>query len=388
MPAIQEDIRILGGYHPGSWIRNPSAYTTELTRNAPAVLVYSSNGVSRASLLDGFTITNTAVGGSTVGVTVQTGAEPEIRNNGMSGGNGNDSRGLEIISSRPLIANNIISAGIAGLNATGVYLQSSSDTELLNNTINAGTGNFTRGLHVFNTGARIEGNDISGGIAVNTSYGAFLDSAAGTTFQNNRIVGGIGSITYGMYIWNMGPLTINGNSIFGTTGIATMETTGVYVFNAQNTFLTNNIIHAGRQATTSNSRGVYVRDGLDSVFLYNNTIFGGRTGTLYSIGIETSGTAAPHVVNNIIVAGTGVPAALTRGFWHSGPNKPTRFLNNLILSINPAAIPFTGIATDYMNESEIDLYLTGGVPDPNYRDYRVSTAENPFRLLCQLHTGF
>ena len=58
------------------------------------------------------------------------------------------------------------------------------------------------------------------------------------------------------------------------------------------------------------------------------------------------------------------------------------------MSINPAAIPYSVPGNDWLNETEIDLYLTGGVPDPNYRNYRVSIAENPSAYFVNFIPGF
>jgi hypothetical protein len=189
--------------------------------------------------------------------------------------------------------------------------------------------------------------------------------------RDNILTGGNGSSGRGVNIENSAPEII-GNTIYG--GNAT-SSCGIRLFSADNTRIINNVIHGGN--ANQSTRGVDIDDGSNKTFLFSNTIFGGRSTNSDSAGIHTSNSARPHLVNNIIIAGTAGPPNSARGIYEGSSSTPFRFFNNLLLSINQGGgVPYrTGSGQNISDPNTLESYLTssGSAADNTLLNF----SENP-----------
>ncbi|RKX89309.1 MAG: hypothetical protein DRZ90_17255, partial [Spirochaetes bacterium] len=347
MPDIDTgpDIHILGGYDKTSWARNSKTIITELFRNtATDVFTYSGGAITGGSLLEGFTLKSNFATGTTRSLVIQAGAQPEIRNNILIGGDSDISIPILVMNSGPHIIGNTFIGGTANPvgQSFGIFLQDSGGTEVKNNDIHGGTAVTTAGIFCDNSPVLITNNRIDAGTGTTTSYGLSIQNTNGSTINGNHIYGGEGSnISYG----------VNFQDNF-------------------NTSLINNVIHGG-SASTQDSLGVEIQGGDVSVVLANNTIYGGQ-GNNFTFGIRTGGTAHPAMINNIIIAGDS-PAGTDYSFFEGGTLPPENFFHNLLLAgPGVSATPYRSSTRGTFNHTvaalEADLNANGSTAAGNMID--------------------
>jgi hypothetical protein len=381
MPMISNayNISFRGGYDLSFGTRNPSAYVSLLYRSGASTLLVFNSSATDATF-EGFTLDNSAATGSPIAVQIDGLAHPLIQNNRIISGDGTDTRGFYITGSAyPVIDGNTIEAGDAGTGQSyGIFLLNAGYTSITSNDIQGGSGGLVRGLHVQNTRVDVIGNTIRAGDASSDAIGLYLLSNPGNTeIRNNTILGGsttAAGISRGMYVNNTsGDIKIAANKVFG--GESLDSSTGIELNSASNTVLMNNLIHAGAPVTNT-IRGVDVINGSTLVWLYNNTVYGGRSSGSTSEAIKITGSAAPNVMNNIIISGQSTMGS--KGFREEAGIVPTQFLNNLIHSYNdPLAtdVPYQAVA-GMMDANTIETHINGagGIASGN----KVSSlTENP-----------
>ncbi|MHA2658604.1 MAG: beta strand repeat-containing protein, partial [bacterium JZ-2024 1] len=199
---------------------------------------------------------NSITGGTgafTYGIYVTAGANPTILNNtSISGGTATvESIGIfgDTSSWTGTVSNNTISGGTggtcAGCASYGIRLDAGTPTIGPNNSIDGGSGTYTRGIGVFfSANPTISGNtSISGGNATSQGFGIYGNTSSWTgTVSNNTISGGTctGCSSYGIRLLGSTP-AITGNTI--TAGTAT-NAWGVWIGSTPSDF-TNNIISGG-----------------------------------------------------------------------------------------------------------------------------------------------
>jgi len=423
------DIRILGGYNRNNWVRDPVSYTTEFSSDGTAVFLFNAP-FNREFLLEGFTLKNTSTvnttsvilfangagpeirnniilggdyddssaiainnsqpfltdntilagdsgTGTTTALVISNGASPEIRNNTITGGTSDNSIGVEIDSSQALITDNIITSGTSSTESIAVYQINSNGTVLINNDISSGSGPLTKGLQIENsTNMSYKSNRISGGTSSGDSYAVFIPNSSSTDFYDNTIQGGSGTVTHGFFIQNPGYNLIEGNTVYG--GNATNPTSRSYGFrllNAEDTRIVNNVIHGGDAVQFV--CGIDIDSGSNLTYLFSNTIFGGRSSNSDSAAIHTVNGSRPHLINNIIIAGSAVNTSKARGFWEQSGATPFRFLNNLLLSISGSgSVPYRQSSnTNMYTVGALESYLTGS--GSAAANTQINMVENP-----------
>ncbi|MCH8842528.1 MAG: fibronectin type III domain-containing protein, partial [SAR324 cluster bacterium] len=196
--VMAEGISIYGGYSAADWNdRDPVTYTTTITDQSatggtgtsPNRAVYADASITTATVIDGFTI---------------------------NGGGGDYSSGIYNDIGSPTISNNTIDGGNALVESFGIFNDIGSPT-ITNNTINGGNGlSVSYGIFDFPNSASppmIINNKIIGGSG-NITKGIMATTA---TIINNIIDGGnAGNVSDGIYI--VGPVTVENNIIFTSTG--------------------------------------------------------------------------------------------------------------------------------------------------------------------------
>jgi len=285
---VVEGISLYGGY-------NLDFSTIDVTENETIIVDLSStggsgqvdpnraveaaNGITKATIIDGFTIQG---GGGTYSSAVYCdNSSPTITNCKINGGNGSvRAYGILNYTADPEIINNReIFAGIAvSGNAIAICNYQVSKPLIKNNYIHGGSGRYTGGIvNQSNAEAVIDSNTIHGG------------SASGAANSQANGIQDVGSTS-----------TIRNNIIFG--GQSTYMSFGIACFWLCDSYICNNTIDGG--TGTTQSRGIFISD-LDSDYyatpiVRNNIIFSSNTGycilELNSDGI----TGAQAVENNYL----------------------------------------------------------------------------------------
>ncbi|MEI6914421.1 MAG: right-handed parallel beta-helix repeat-containing protein, partial [Armatimonadota bacterium] len=220
--TLKESVEIYGGFVGSETARDQRDWKVNvslLQRAGSPALITAPVGITRATVLDGFTIRNTG-GYDGDAVIYCTFASPSITNNTITGSIGH---GIYCSSSSPLITNNTISYH----QNTAIVCVSLSAPKISNN--------------------RILGNS-NGGISCG-------DSA--TSIDNNLISGNAGN---GMFFSGAGRVVAINNTISGNT-------TGVYCYNRTDKVLANNIIAFNSIGIDGSPKG----DGI--VETYNNCVY-------------------------------------------------------------------------------------------------------------------
>jgi parallel beta-helix repeat protein len=230
----------------------------------------------------------------------------------------------------------ITKSSAAGTDGYGIYLNSTSNSVIFNNTIrtngtannygiyisiNSVGNNITQNI-IFSTGSTINNigvylskgatnttvsfNNISANGAA-TDYGIYVIGNT-TSYNNNNLfsynnitTGGTGANNYGIYLTaNVSYNNITGNNIItsGTTtnhGIYFLGAAGVPVNN--NTIFNNKILARGIAAAVTNY-GIYIQNNANFNNIINNNV--STNGTTNNWGIYLVGTNALAVNSNLI----------------------------------------------------------------------------------------
>ena len=325
------DIKIMGGYRVSDWSRDIANYTTTLQSDNSSVLTFDSSNIGNETLFEGFTVKNTAAGGSDQRtVNISGGASPNIRNNIILGTNNN---------------------GIS--NSAALYISDSSSVIIKN-------------------------NKIVGGLTQNNSYGIRCNNSSGLIIFANNINAGVSTNTYGIYSADCSDETIFGNKIYGgQCQNQNSEASGIYLENSE-TVVVNNIIHGGNSDSGVSSFGIHANySTLKDLAIYNNTIYTGfRNNSPYyltGIFLETSGSSTiniGYIINNLIlIENNGKGITENSSYIH-----PASFYNNKFVpaDYNAAGI-YYNTSTNYNTVSDIENYLNNlnidnsgtGIEDPN-----------------------
>ena len=178
--------------------------------------------------------------------------------------------------------NTTITNNTVNNNAHGIYLISSSDIDLYNNTAYNNTG----------YGININGNSnctLTNNTAHNNSNGIFLSSSSNSTLTNNTAYNNMGS---GIDLYYSPNSTLTNN-------IAYNNGNGIVLDSSSNSTLTNNIAY--NNALSSDSSGIHLfsspNNTLDNNMVYNNR-FGIRLESTDNITL-TNNTANNNTANGI-----------------------------------------------------------------------------------------
>jgi hypothetical protein len=252
------------------------ASTTTIDGNKSDYAVKFTTNEGRASVLDGFTVTNGFPGGINIG-----GSSPTVQNNIITANTGCEGIGINVGGAAPLIQDNTISnntqAGCSGgVGGGGIeVIGASNGAQIIGNTItgnNSGSGVNGGGIGLWTPGpvlilgnfisgntasqgggiggandtsaVRIIGNVITGNTAVGTGGGVEIDNAVAlilnNTIANNDGSGG-GSAFYGAFSTQIAPMTVSNNLIIGKSGQSalgcrTFDTVNPIVFSFNDVF--------------------------------------------------------------------------------------------------------------------------------------------------------
>ncbi len=303
--TLVEGIDLLGGHQCNTmacdWARDIRTYASTI-ENPDLEGVVAKSGVTRATLLSGFTIegffgTPTSASGS-VALTLD-GGSPTIRGNtitamatsGNAGEANNRSIGIAVRGTTDaagvLIENNIISSGAAS-QSIGVAIESTSPSvtslvTLQSNVIRSGAGRRSIGIYAVRaaTGSKITNNDVTtGSSTMGSNTGIQINSPV--IVDRNRV-----------------------NLDRTATGSCTQTTSwcaGIFVEGATTT-LTNNIVIAPRGQRTAGLVLAELEAPAGTVTVANNYFDGGGSGP--------AGAGAPRNLSSAVVLVIGNNNQLT-----------------------------------------------------------------------------
>lgn len=213
---------------------------------------------------------------------------------------------------------------VVGFSNHGFLLNNSYPT-ISNNRVDGGGGQNSYGLFNSASSPTLIGNTFSGGSGSSGSNGMYLINTT-TTVSNQTFYGGTNAYSTGIYIFGGAPVIV-GNSIDG--GKAS-QTHGIWVDTASPTVI-NNVIYGG--ASVSESSGIY-QYWAGTPIVTNNTIHAGTSCTK-ATAFSTGGGSKPIVTNNIMFAGAGPSGRY--GFWEDDSSSDSlSFQNNLIFDVTVA----------------------------------------------------
>ncbi|MCX7993170.1 MAG: hypothetical protein N2651_05830, partial [Fimbriimonadales bacterium] len=195
--TLREGVRVFGGFAGNETARiqrDLYAHESILNGQNAGVVVTVPAGTTRATVLDGFTITGGAVSGSNGAGVRMSNSSAVISNNFIlnnSATGGGFGAGVSILGGAPLILNNVIARNTA-TNSAGVYL-SNTTAQLINNTITHNTSANA------STGAAVYASDDTNVLLVNNiiafqTGGACIErknvSTANVTLRANCVFSG------------------------------------------------------------------------------------------------------------------------------------------------------------------------------------------------------
>jgi len=301
-----EGVSIYGGYTDGNWsLRNPAAQITTIqdstatteatTLTAPNRALRAAGTITRATIIDGLTITAATAGNFGTAV-LCVGGSPTVRActiNGMATSGTSNSYGvLCITGASPEIIGCTINASEKNT-SYGIYTDSSSPS-IHDSTINGGTASAGTlyGIYSSNSGSKIYNSSILGSTTAFYAYGIYVN---GTTAQakiyNCLVSGGTGNTTgngttagnaYGIYCNAAAPIIKNNTIDCGNLFIrGTVDPACIYLSNSASTapLIENNILF-GRNS--SFGYGIYEAGALgDPATIKNNDFVTFTGGALY-----------------------------------------------------------------------------------------------------------
>ena len=260
--TVAEGISLYGGYSTDFSTRDPEVYETRIIDDSDSVdlisnpnrAVYASVGITRDTVIDGFTI---------------------------QGGGGEYSVGIFCHHSSPTISDNRIYGGTGSARSYGIFCQFDDSEPMIRDN------------------REINGGESSG----STTYGVYTTDGADPYVTGNYIHGGNGNNTYGILNSNGSDSTVVGNNIHG--GAANLDACGI-----RNSYASpkiwNNTIFGGSPISmiyTPDTIGVGCY-GTGTPLIYNNTISSGTgdfgCGLYISNAIGQDDPSTPDIRNNII----------------------------------------------------------------------------------------
>jgi len=304
--VLKEGVSLYGGYNSDFSIRDLSLYTSTITDTGtgkiPNAAIEDSSSITSATIVDGFTINGSTTAEYSAAINLQQATSPIISNCNINGGAGTSaSLGIRVVFASPTIEYNIISGGSGGSpQSYGITALTDSDTIIRYNTITGGTGQQTRGINIGGATSEIHNNFIDGGSATfdsvgingqtfstmtiyeNEIYGGNASSAAlginntldGTAIVFNNIISG-GNANSSISVQNGagggGTITVRNNTLYAGEG--STEAYGVRNLGSSSLFvLENNILFESNAAI---STAIFKSLGSDPYnAIRNNNIFG------------------------------------------------------------------------------------------------------------------
>lgn len=332
--AISSGISVYGGFKTGSWtVNDPKTYISAVTdtrssggTSTTPNAVFFASGNKSSAVLGGFTANagggnfsagfstsnaytltvkgntlNGGSGGASHGAFLYNDAVNTLvlKNNTLNGGTGATTYGAYVYLSSAALQSNTITAGNSATNY-GVYLNLATSGSISSNVIQGGAGTHSYGLYCNIVSSPITSNTIKGGSGSADSYGVYNGGLSGPypTLTSNKIEGGSGALSYGVYeIAQTG--TYDRNWIHGGSG----STSAIAMFfNDSDASVRNNLIYGGD--SSDESYGVYLTNPGNAI-LRNNTIDGGKGGvgggvTNRSAAILIHAADKPKFENNIL----------------------------------------------------------------------------------------
>lgn len=360
--TLKPGISLYGGYSAADWSRNISANTSTINaQGTTAVFAGSeiSSAFTQTTVVDGFTIrggsasafqnfginvnsssptisNNTIIGGNSTGnkscgIFIDTGSNPLLTGNSISGGSGTFAYGVQLFAVNYTLSNQTISSGTgtSGIGSYAVEISGTGTTNVSNNTVipgSATTSVDSAGISAIGTGVVvISGNTINGGSSTGNQYGIIANPAGGSlnVSTNSITLGTASSQNYGVYGTVNYAVTVQKNTI---SAKGTNITRGIsYASGPAAWNISGNSIHGG---TGSNPIGIELTAS-SATIIKNNIINGGTGGTIW--GILCSGCGGVTVTNNTINAGTLTSAGGANGIRLNGSNTMS-ITNNIIYS--------------------------------------------------------
>lgn len=225
--TLKEAVHVAGGYSEDFSTRDDPAVDQgngpNLTRiidptaagglvDAPRTAVFATGaGITSAAIIDGFWLQGSATAAYTSGVFCDAGATPLVRYNTINGGSGTvASYGVFAKNSDGRVENSFVSGG-TGDTSEGVRLMS-SDMTLVGNQINAGVavGSNTRGIFATDSSLTMTECAVHGGVGGPSSFGVLLSGSGSSFVANTTIDGGNGTSTvYGVYVSSTDAVVVN-----------------------------------------------------------------------------------------------------------------------------------------------------------------------------------
>ncbi len=239
------------------------------------------------------------------------------------------------------------STNIFGQNilVAGIQAEAGAQLDLASSSVSAGSAQFSGPIYggvigsMFSAGIRAKGSavqpvainidslpSISAGWGASTSAGIYLEGSASQfrVARNNRISGGGGNLSFGIYL-NPGSIglgqsyLIEGNKIhagsYSNNSSATSAGIGIGNLSIlqEPLIIRNNIIHGGTGESYSGgtSKGLWIAKapGGQDIWLLSNTILSGASSSQYSgIGVQLDYGNSLCLINNLMWAGRPIYA--------------------------------------------------------------------------------
>lgn len=219
--TLKEGVKLFGGFEGAGDVRNPNVYTTTLDGNQNGSVVTALSGITRATVIDGFVITN---GTGRVSGSIRIGG------------------GIYCVLSYPVISNNVISGNTA-TNGGGMYLQGTSLPHVVRNQITQNTANANGGAICYSgtvTSSVIESNLICDNTAVTGNGGGIYSATGFLTITGNIIARN--SASRGGALWCGGVKLISNTLVLNVTTDAYYDWCTVRFGSQSGTVFANNII--------------------------------------------------------------------------------------------------------------------------------------------------
>jgi nitrous oxidase accessory protein NosD len=209
-------------------VSSQGATTTVIDGGGVGPVANFSNGESRSSVLQGFTLQHGTTPGSSAyeggGVHIS-GASPSILGNVITGNGGCSGMGISVAFASPLIQGNTISNNLqnscSGGQGGGIYVRGAGSAQILHNTITGNRADSGGGIALFAAGSpAVEDNNVSGNSA-GSGGGLYAVNQSDAIVVQNIFAGNTASTGAGLYIsppsGTQGP-TLTNNTIAGNNG--------------------------------------------------------------------------------------------------------------------------------------------------------------------------
>ena len=228
---VPAGISLFGGFSEKDYGRDPDLYETTLqsTSTTGGIAVNVLSGGGNSDIIDSLTI----VGGGTDGaaqasIAINIYRTILLNNCGLQGGTGIGATYGIYVEASPLITYNTIYGGSGDADSYGIYSEIGGSALIIGNKIHGGSGGHSVGVYLNGSGGKIRNNSISGGNSTAHSAGIRVESTS-IPVRNNTINGGEnnGATKYGIYIGDGSQGKYANNIIYcgGTGGYGIYEST-------------------------------------------------------------------------------------------------------------------------------------------------------------------